>query len=440
MSRRPDPLAAALERLRAQAQGPLVLACSGGLDSTVLLHALAADADLRAGGLRAVHVHHGWSDQAEVWASQVSQRAAQLQVPLTVLRVKPDFAGGSGPEAAARKARYRALAGDLKINELLVTAQHADDQAETLLLNLLRGSGLDGLAGMRERVRIHGCRIWRPLLKVPRSSLRAYAGEHGLQWIDDPSNADPRLGRGFLRQQVLPRLLQRWPDAGTRLAQCAGLLRSDAELLAQQVAMALAACRDLDPAILQISSLLKLDSRLRARVLRSWLRQIGLPAPPARLLEQLLTQLPRLPADATPDWRWRNCRIRRYRGVLHAATATPPLRLHLRWDGHELDLPDGLGRVHWSGPPQAWLLHHREGGEKLQWHGHQRPLKHVLQELGVPPWTRERMVLLSSIEGDQRRLRAVLGLVLDDSLYQLMQQGARLVHQPTPENSGPRLT
>ena len=182
---------------------------SGGLDSTVLLRLLAGDADIRRHGLRAIHVHHGLHADADAWAAHCRRTCDALDVPLSIVHVDVDRASGLGLEGAARATRHRAFEEGLRDDEILALAHHRDDQAETFLLRALRGSGVDGLAAMRPwRAYANGW-LWRPLLDVPRDALQAHATAHGLAWIEDASNGDPRFDRNFLRNEVMPLLRQR---------------------------------------------------------------------------------------------------------------------------------------------------------------------------------------------------------------------------------------
>ena len=191
----------------------VMLGFSGGLDSTVLLHLLAANTDIRRNGLGAIHVHHGLHADADAWAAQCQRSCDALDVPLSIVHVDVDRASGQGLEGAARDARHRAFAQALADDEILALAHHRDDQAETFLLRALRGSGVDGLAAMRSwRAYANGW-LWRPLLDVAREELHEHATAHGLAWIEDAGNGDPRFDRNFLRNAVMPLLRQRWPQA-----------------------------------------------------------------------------------------------------------------------------------------------------------------------------------------------------------------------------------
>src|SRR5438445_2204018 len=187
-------------------EGGLVVALSGGMDSSVLLHALAASMHARARDLRALHVDHGLHPDSAHWAEHCRAFAARLDIPIETVRVAIDHDSGTGLEDAARRARMAAFAQNLRPGEVLALAQHRDDQAETVLLKLLRGAGPEGLGGMRVLREFGMGQLWRPLLDLTRAHLHEYAQARGLRWIEDPSNAHTQLRRNFLRQAILPRL------------------------------------------------------------------------------------------------------------------------------------------------------------------------------------------------------------------------------------------
>lgn len=409
--------------------GPLLLACSGGLDSTVLLHRLAGEPALRARGLRAVHVDHGLHPQSVAWSEACAANCLQLGIDLQVQRVTV-VETGQGLEAAARAARHAAFAQTLAAGELLVTAHHRDDQAETVLLRLLRGAG-DGLAAMRPLRPFANGWLWRPLLDVPREALQAYAREHALHWLEDPSNQSDRHDRNFLRHHVLPRLAQRWPQAGQALARSAGLLATQADLLAGEDQRRLARVQGLDPATLGLPALLAEAPPWRARLLRAWVAGLGLPPlpgdAPATLEAELLAARP----DAEACFAWSGAVVRRWRDLLHAGPEQAPLAddFSVQWSGLEpLALPTGdLLRLE---PGLAFdtplRVHARQGGERLRLPGreHHTTLKHALQDLGVPPWERTRLPLLSHPDGT---LLAAGDLLVAGSLQDwLATQGTRL--------------
>lgn len=386
---------------------PLLVACSGGLDSTALLHFLARDANLRVGGLRAIHVHHGLQADADDWAERCRKSCASLDVPLAIVRVAVERDSGHGLEAAARHARYLAIADALDAGEVLVTAHHRDDQAETFLLRALRASGPDGLAAMRPWRRFAKGWHWRPLLDTPRSGLLAYAQEHALEWVEDPSNESPDFDRNFLRNEVMPLLRQRWPQADAAFARSAALNAEAADLLVEGDAQALAHAATADPHELSVPALLALPTARRSRVLRRWIETLKLPPLPGNGVERIETELLPAPDDAEARFDWSGASIRRWRDLLRAETMrTPfPSRWSQEWDGRlPLLLPDG-GWMALEGAdalPAPVRAHARHGGERiaLPGRGHGSELKKVLQERGVPTWTREVMPLLSTPDGE----------------------------------------
>jgi tRNA(Ile)-lysidine synthase len=416
--------------------GRLAVAFSGGLDSTVLLHALAGATVARARGLRAVHVDHQLQAGSGEWAKHCAATGAALDVDVELLAVdvRPD---GDGLEAAARAARYSALLAALRDDEMLVLAQHRDDQAETVLLRLLRGAGSAGLAAMAEHGSRDGARLWRPLLNLPRSALLAYAKEHGLRWIEDPSNRDLRHRRNHLRHRVLPALAEAWPDAGAALATSARLLAEDAALIDALAERALADVRGLDPRTLLIPRLAALAPPMQRHVLRRWLQESGLPSPPGSILARVASELLDAAADREPRLRWAGAQLTRYRDLLHCArhADAPTDNWTCGWDGIEpLDLPHGFGRLELgpaSLPLASMRVRPRQGGERIRLPGrrHHSALKKVLQALAIPPWERRRLPLLFS---DDDELLAAGDLVLSGRLVALLDEHASTLRWQPP--------
>ncbi|MGJ4804905.1 tRNA lysidine(34) synthetase TilS [Luteimonas sp. SDU82] len=395
-------------------RGALLLGYSGGLDSTVLLHLLAADGDLRRRGLRAVHVHHGLHPEADAWARHCTHACRDLDVHLDVVRVRVARDSGHGLEAAARAARHAAFAGALADDAILALAHHRDDQAETFLLRALRASGTDGLAAMRAWRRFGPGWMWRPLLELPRAALLAHAQRHGLRWIEDPSNAGDAHDRNFLRHRVMPLLQARWPQADAAFARAAELQREAAALLDEGDAQALATVRTVDPRCLHVAPLAALPAPRRARVLRRWIGETGLPPLPSCAMAALAPLLAEGP-DVRAEFAWHGATIRRWRALLHAGTQPPPAdampqdwdgRAPLRWNGGELVLTPAMGPretcdVSAEADAPAFVVRPRQGGERITLPGrrHSHALKHVLQDLGVPPWCRTRLPLLFDRQG-----------------------------------------
>ena len=425
----PAPLFDALHDLP---PAPLWVGLSGGLDSSVLLHLLAHHAPARASGLRAVHVHHGLHARADAWADHCAAWCARLGVELTVVRASVARDAGRGLEAAAREARYAAFTATLADGDVLALGHHRDDQAETFLLRALRASGPAGLGAMRRWRTIGGARLWRPLLDTARVDLRAYAEAHDLAWIEDPSNIDAAFDRNFLRERVLPLLRERWPHADAAFARSAGLLADADALLADGDAIALAHVVTADPACVSASELRRLPPERRARVLRRWIAGLRLPPLPGHGVERIDEDLLPARADARARFVWQGVVVTRWRDLLHAGRQRAPLDPDWRmdWDGRRpATLPDGgsLQLIGADALPAPGVLHARCGGERLSLPGrrHSHALKHVLQDLGVPPWQRAQLPLLSSPSGEL--------LAAGDLAYSapfdawLRERGARLI-------------
>lgn len=374
------------------------VALSGGLDSSLLL-ALTAEACRRhPRPLRALHVHHGLQPAADGFERHCRRLCSRLGVPLFVEGVAVDRAAGQGLEGAAREARYAAFARRVTPGESLWLAQHRDDQAETFLLAALRGSGVRGLAGMGACREWRDRRLERPLLGVARATLEAEAGRRGLAWVADPSNDDQSLDRNFLRHGVLPLLASRWPHAGAALSRSAALAGEADALLAELAELDLERL-GVDPARLPVAGLEALSGPRRRLLVRHCCARLGLARPPARRLETLMVQLG-AGEDAEVRVAWSGAEARVWRGRLHLLAPPDPLPpdWQAQWDGHSpLVTPLGevrvaLGRS--DGAPAHLRMVPRQGGERLRLPGRgRRDLKRLLQELGVPPWVRERLLV-----------------------------------------------
>ena len=387
-----------------------IVAFSGGLDSTVLLHVLATSAARHEVALLAVHVNHGLQSAADEWVEHCRATAEALGVEYVVEHVTVDLAGGQGLEAAAREARYRALRPLVQVDNWLLSAHHQDDQAETFLLNSLRGSGPAGLAGIGNNQPFGGGRLVRPLLSFSRSDLQDYAARHQLNWIDDPSNTDQSRDRNYLRHEILPRLTTRWPDAAACLQRSARIA-GDASLLLDDLAAIDATEVGAGHDRLRIDALNRLPGVRQRNVLRYVIRELGMPTPSAAQLQQVLETLLVAREDAEPRVCWSGVEIRRYRNQLYllpgdlAIVPDDPGDLG---DRNYLRLEQGLGELRLeAGAPEGLSdalvrrgleLRFRHGGEKFRPTGqqHTKKLKKLLQEAGIVPWMRDRIPLLYS--------------------------------------------
>ena len=390
-----------------------VLALSGGMDSRTLLQVAASLRAELGFRLRAIHVDHGLHADSAQWAQRCRDWCTALAVPLDVVRVQVTRVAELGPEAAARAARHAAFAEQLREGEVLLAAHHRDDQAETFLLRALRAPGYDGIAGMRPLRRFGRGWLARPWLELPRAAIRAEAEDNGLDWIDDPSNADTALDRNFLRHEILPRLSLRWPQAVAALATTAQRAADLLALAEPEVQRLLAQHRELDPGVLD-ARVLELPAGTAIAVLKSWLRELALPHPPAPVLRELLRQMRDAGADCVPEVRWADAVVRRYRGRLHALPAAEwPVLADTEWLPEQpFALPDGRVLPALPGLFETPLrVAPRRGGEKIRLHaqGPRRPVRLLLQEYGVLPWRRAALPYLW--QGDT--LLAVGDLFLD---------------------------
>lgn len=402
------------------------VAFSGGRDSYVLLHCLHALAAESAMVLRAVHVHHGLHTDADQWARHCAQICADLGVDLDLVEVDARPAPGQSPEAAAREARYRVLAERLAPGEALLTAHHRNDQAETLLLQLLRGAGPRGLAAMPAHSMLGAGLHLRPLLVFSGATLAAYAERFQLRWIEDPSNRDLDLDRNFLRHRIGPVLAERWPAWDATLARAAANSAETAALADQLAALDLQHTVTEDPAQLNLSALRRLDETRQRNVVRAWVRELGLPTPSRVHLQRVFEDVIEARADAEPVVHWDGVEVRRYRDRLfamaplaaHDSTVCIPWRLGEPLELIELGLRLSAVRGRGRGvraeafPDGCAQVRFRRGGERLRPAGcaHQRALKSLFQERGVTPWQRARIPLL--YVGDQ--LAAVGSLWIED--------------------------
>ena len=401
----PASLVACLSRLAPV--GRVWVAYSGGLDSTVLLHGASVVRERLPGPLQAVHIDHGLHQDSGDWGEHCRDRCEALAIPLKHRRVVVEPGRGESLEAVARAVRYGAFSALLVPDDLLLTAHHQDDQAETLLLALIRGSGVQGLAAMPLVAQLGPGRLVRPLLGYPRTALEQYARAQGLSWLDDPSNALHTMDRNYLRHLVLPMLRERWPAVSSTLARSASHCAEAAHLVD------LAAVRELEtlggerPGTLSIPGLARIEPTLRKAVLRLWFRQCGFLVPDSANLRRIQDEVMAVRPDAQPLVAWQGCEVRRYRQDLYALRPLPcvPVGHELRWEGRLVELPHGLGRLERVPGPHRLESRYpplivRFGVPELVCQPpdsrHHRSLKKLFQEAGVPSWLRPYVPLLFS--------------------------------------------
>jgi len=409
---------ALLEKLRAQLElhgKKFLCAFSGGLDSSVLLHAAARIPGIQ---LRAIHIHHGLHADADKWTRHCEKFCLELNIEVEVIKVEVDKSDGKGTEAAARHARYLAIAKHIREDEILLTAHHLQDQAETLLLRLLRGSGSQGLGAMRELSSAHGFRQLRPLLSVSKTDLQNYANTEKLSWVEDPSNEKTDFDRNYLRHEILPLLEKRWPQAAMNLSRSAGLLAEEHQCLREQSEIFLAEIQSIDRRAISVSGLLQHSKPWRAQILRAWISSLDASPLPVNIFQEIEQSVMSAKEDASAQVRWADTEIARWRDCLYlSATETGmPEDWQCLWNGDDsFTMPNGDCWGFESRDPStsiASLVHTafgdnlsvslRKGGENIRLanRDHHSSVKNCLQELGVPPWERRRLPLLFTAAGE----------------------------------------
>lgn len=377
----------------------VVVAYSGGRDSHVLLHAAQRFAGL---SVRAVHVSHGLQSAAERWPAHCHAVCVALEVPLTIAEVEVHSAG-QGVEAAAREARYQVFEQQTRPGELLLQAHHADDQAETLMLRLLRGTGLRGMGAMPEQRKMGSSVLWRPLLALDGAALGDYAETHQLSWIEDPSNQDTHFDRNYLRQQVMPLLSARWPQMAKQLGAAARRAQSAELLLNSLLAPVLEKLGDHDGSFC-CDGLMARPNAEQPHLLRAWLATHSQLPPTENQLQVLLQEVVCARRDADPCLQILGAEVRRHRERLYWVQITPidlpaeqvwsDLSQPIAFASETLSFDSAFGRQLLIPAGARVRLCVRQGGERIRLRGGERPLKKVMQDLSLPSWLRDRTPLL----------------------------------------------
>lgn len=392
----------------------LVVAYSGGVDSHVLLHALVQLKAQHGFVLHAIHINHGLHPSAADWQRHCATVCQQWGVLFHTDTVAVIKVAGESVEALARAARYDAIVRLMPAGSCVVTAHHQNDQMETILLQLFRGAGPQGLAGIAPIKPLGSGICVRPLLEVPRRVIAAYATSRRLVWLDDPSNIDTRYDRNFLRHQVIPLLQNRWPGlvgTVTRSGQHCAALQAWADDYCDSCLTTLA----IESNQLDAEQLATYSLRTQALIIRRWLQRQGQSLPPQKKLNTLLYQLKTSRSNTQPSICWDELVIRRYRSRLyltrHPLPTVPTVPVPWSDISQPLDLPDGLGTLtcHRAAPPghrialNAAILtagtvtvRFRQGGERIQLAGQaiHHTLKSLMQTWGIPPWRRSRIPLI----------------------------------------------
>lgn len=402
----PHRIAALLEPIL-PAHSRLLVGLSGGVDSVVLLYLLHQLSPQYSWRLSALHVHHGISPHADAWAMSCAELCQQLDIPLQVERVDITPLRHMGIEAAARELRHAALVAQPV--DYIALAHHRDDQAETMLLQLLRGAGVKGAAAMPLiKRRSAAPTLLRPLLGVSRAELVEYAQQQGLKWVEDESNADDSYPRNFLRQRVMPLLAQRFPACSETLARSAHYFAEASDLL-DQLAQ-LDAQHAVQGDTLDLVCLQGLDAARARNLLRYFIASRGAPMPDSTRLLEIQQQICHARKDAEPCIAFGGWEVRRYQDKVYVipVLSPPDAAWHMQWHGeHELALPQLGGTLYFEPCAGQGLslqklqqgvvtVRLRQGAERVRLDARRpvRTLKNLLQEHAIPPWRRDILPLL----------------------------------------------
>ncbi len=454
--------------------GKYLIAYSGGVDSHVLLHLCARIKNSPQGtglSFSAVYIDHGLSPHAKKWGRHCQQICYELDIPLTIIEVDGRAKPGQSPEASARTVRYQAFSQILTANECLLTAQHLDDQAETLLLQLLRGSGTRGLSAMPEIKAFGRGFLCRPILAYNKQAILDYAAQHQLQWVEDESNQQQCFDRNYLRHTVLPLLQQRWPAVRESFAKSAAVL-AESQLLLDDMAEA-----DMQPLrvvsaqgsierdkilLLPLKQYLNTDEASGAHslarlnnILRHWIHLNQLPMPSKKILHEIVFSVLQARDDAMPLVSWRrdalHCEVRRYRDRLYllsrpAGQAADPEEKKQQYPLSETQAVilqnDSIELIAAEKSPaferQVLLtkplsVRFRQGGERYRKKDNapSHPLKHWFQEQGIPPWEREQLPLI--FHGDE--LLQIGNIIVNQSLISEQSDDLLSIHWQRNKNN-----
>ncbi|MGR6841541.1 tRNA lysidine(34) synthetase TilS [Aliivibrio wodanis] len=407
----------------------LLVALSGGIDSMVLLRLASIYANERHLKCIAVHVNHGLSQHAFDWEGVCQAHCDFLSIDLYIERVQLTVTAQDSLEEVARKARYQVLDKYMQANSLLLTGQHQDDQVETFFLALKRGSGPAGLSSMPSITPLSNGYKCRPLLTVSRSDIEQYAQDNELKWVEDESNKDTRFDRNFLRHEIVPNLVQRWPSFASSVSRSAQLCAEQESLLSELLQPKLMAFQNTYQGI-SISQLNSESELARNMLLRLWLKQFAIPLPSQVQLWVLWNEVAKAKEDANPQLELGAIQLRRFQDNLYCLPQYQDLSAWKKELSNTLDLPDALGRLIFStgveerdlnnkNDEQSLLLRAPNQDEKIEVRFNvlgltahpearerSRKMKKLYQEYGIPSWQRTRLPMIFYNE----ELAAIAGL------------------------------
>jgi len=384
------------------------IAYSGGLDSHVLLHVLVSIQNKIKPKLVAVHINHGISKDADLWVKHCQKICEDYEIEFQTFSVDLSHKSDKGTEAFAREKRYEVLGNLINSHDLLFTAHHMDDQLETILLQLMRGAGPDGLVGMPQVREFSKGNLVRPFLDYSREELHDYALSESLRWVDDESNKSNKYDRNFLRNTIIPELITRWPGA-LKTVQRAAKHQAEARSLINEISRSdLEVVCESKYTKVDISKFDNLSNIRKKNVLRAWIKKNKLEIPDAQIIEKIITEVVHANTDRNPCVKWKGAEIRRYRGYLYIMKLLPPQDVELTrsWNLEEsLKLTSGYLKAvsgTGSGIKKDMLsndtveIRYRQGGEQIRPSGRAETheLKKLFQDKGILPWLRDRIPLI----------------------------------------------
>lgn len=399
------------------------IALSGGLDSRVLLHLFStAQQEDPALNIRAIHIHHGLSKFADKWSSFCQKICESCDIPFTEFKVTINKEPQRSLEEMARQKRYEIFREVLQVDEALVTAHHQNDQAETLLLQLFRGAGLKGLSAMPSRMHFGQGQLLRPLLRCARKELYQYANENKLQWINDESNEDKSFDRNFVRHELLPIIIERWPEVVATISRTAEHCSEANHYIDKTIAEYFKNAFNPTTQSLFVPALLQLDDLTQRYVIRYWLSYLKFLPPSTLKMREIQRTMLLCRYDATSFIQWNSVELRRYANEIYAMK---PLQKHdslqiIKWDlKKDLHLSNAVGFISIQDLIRQGLviddlnnvtIRFRQGGEKCRIKNRKftHSLKKLFQEWRVPPWQRDRIPLLYS----DNTLKAIVGFAV----------------------------
>jgi len=368
----------------------IVVALSGGVDSVVLLHYLC---EHYPGQVRAVHINHNLSMYCHQWQSFCESLCKKAKVDFTSIDISIE--NTSNIEEIARKKRYLSLTSELKDNEILCTAHHQDDQAETLLLQLFRGCGVAGLAAMPSSKQLDNGELYRPFLSLSRKQILEYAVSNHLGWIEDDSNHNLNFRRNLLRLEYVPSLAKVFPGLVANIARSAKHQSDALDLIRQLAEMDIESHALIKNNRLQTKGLMHLSGARAVNVIRHHLNRLNYLSPSEKVMTEI-TALIGAKEDAKSLVAWHDYELRRFQGELYFINKKAPQSIKdCPYFAKLNNLPN-------------FAIHFRQEGQKVQLKGkkHSQSLKKVLQEANIPPWERQTLRMYY-VKGELRAMECI---------------------------------